>query len=297
MYSEVEVAYYTHAHRHQCRNADSPTPLPNQPGGDKSNNSNTPELVFAKPHEEDQPFSTFLDYLIAQEKSKQPYAPPPPPYTTPYPEQQQHHQQQQQRRGQEEEEQEQEQEEEVRYAQTQNDNLRHEYRALLALGHVPRAVGFARVALARDPDAVNLWIGNSRSVTALHRDGYENVYVQLAGRKHFVLLPPLCQPCVNERPLRPAHYERRRSGSGQPSGSGLELVLDDRGEGEGEEGGMMVPFAIWDPDRPHENATRYSGLAQPMRVTLNAGDMLYLPCMWWVDSHNYLKCAFQKRGG
>lgn len=42
-----------------------------------------------------------------------------------------------------------------------------------------------------------------------------------------------------------------------------------------------VPFATWDPDRPDENATQYSGLAQPMRVTLEPGDMLYLPAMWY----------------
>lgn len=42
-----------------------------------------------------------------------------------------------------------------------------------------------------------------------------------------------------------------------------------------------VPFAIWDPDSPHENATPYSKLAEPMRVTLREGDMLYLPAMWY----------------
>jgi jumonji domain-containing protein 7 len=41
-----------------------------------------------------------------------------------------------------------------------------------------------------------------------------------------------------------------------------------------------VPFAIWDPDLPETNPTPYSNLAQPIRVTLEAGDMLYLPCMW-----------------
>lgn len=42
-----------------------------------------------------------------------------------------------------------------------------------------------------------------------------------------------------------------------------------------------VPFAIWDPDSPHENATPYSKFAEPMRVTLREGDMLYLPAMWY----------------
>lgn len=117
-----------------------------------------------------------------------------------------------------------------------------------------------------------MWIGNSRSVTALHKDNYENIYVQVLGRKHFVLLPPLCHPCVNEQSLRPARYRRNPDHE-----DGLELRLDEAGEaGEGEE----VPFAIWDPDQPEENATRYSELAQPVRVTLEPGDMLYLPAMW-----------------
>jgi peptidyl-lysine (3S)-dioxygenase / protease len=52
----------------------------------------------------------------------------------------------------------------------------------------------------------------------------------------------------------------------------LELRLDSEGED--------VPFATWDPDVPEVNATEYSHLAQPLRVTLGQGDMLYLPAMW-----------------
>lgn len=114
-------------------------------------------------------------------------------------------------------------------------------------------------------------IGNSHSVTALHKDNYENIYVQIRGAKHFVLLPPHCQPCVNEKPLRPATYSRKGD-SGE-----LELVADSTGDGEDVD---SVPFATWDPDRPHENQTVYSELAEPMRVTLEEGDMLYLPAMW-----------------
>lgn len=159
---------------------------------------------------------------------------------------------------------------------TENNNLPHEY-PLLAPS-VPPSIPFAHIALSPTnptsssppplPDATNLWIGNSRSTTALHRDAYENIYVQIRGRKTFVLLPPACQPCVNETGLKGGTY--RRSGDG-----GLELVLD--GDGDGGE----VPFApVWDPDRPGERGTRWSGLARGVRVVLGEGDMLYLPCLW-----------------
>ncbi|KAK7966015.1 phospholipase A2 [Apiospora aurea] len=208
------------------------------------------DTVFAKPHEEEQSFPDFIEYLTKQETD--------PKF----------------------------QGSEIRYAQTQNDNLRHEYRALFS--QVQRSVPFARIALQQDPDAINLWIGNARSVTALHRDNYENVYVQVAGRKHFVLLPPLCQPCVHERPLRPAHYARRRQDPGRGGGAGgddktgngsdannadLELVMEEDADD--------VPFATWDPDNDQVNATKYSHLATPMRVTLEPGDMFYLPAMWY----------------
>jgi jumonji domain-containing protein 7 len=142
---------------------------------------------------------------------------------------------------------------------------------------VEKSIAFARIALDRDPDAINLWIGNSRSVTALHRDNYENVYVQITGRKHFVLMPPLFQPCVNEQDLEPATYVR-----GQPEGQksdDLELRMDEVADGD-RDGAPKVPFATWDPDEPEVRATPYSHLADPMRVSLEPGDMLYLPAMW-----------------
>ncbi|KAI1817176.1 phospholipase A2 [Poronia punctata] len=217
-------------------NADAPT----EDGGGR--------LVFAKPHEEDQDFGDFLEYVIRQE--------------------------QQQEGGPDREQNVEKGRDEVRYAQTQNDNLRHEYITLFS--EVEKSIPFARIALERDPDAINLWIGNSRSVTALHRDNYENVYVQIAGRKHFVLLPPLFQPCVNEQDLQPATYIRNQEEGA--SEDGLTLRMDDAVDGEEV---PTVPFATWDPDSPNVRATAYSHLAEPVRVSLGPGDMLYLPAMWY----------------
>jgi peptidyl-lysine (3S)-dioxygenase / protease len=92
----------------------------------------------------------------------------------------------------------------------------------------------------------------------------ENIYVQVLGQKHFVLLPPLCHPCVNEQLVKSATYAR--------NGDKLELTLDDDEDD--------VPLARWDPDSPTVNVTEFSHLAKPIHVTLQPGDMLYLPAMW-----------------
>ncbi|KAF5585211.1 phospholipase [Fusarium pseudoanthophilum] len=219
-----------------------------EPFADSDSNADMPtvrpgeeSLVFAKPHYEDQPFEELLEYVARQG------ADPDFPRDA-----------------------------EVRYAQTQNDNLREEYITLFS--DVQKDIPFARIALDKSPDAVNLWIGNSKSVTAMHKDNYENIYVQILGRKHFVLLPSLCHPCVNEQPLKPATYTRKENS--------MELKMDPDDE--------TVPFAIWDPDKPEHNATKFSHLARPLRVTLNPGDMLYLPAMWY---HKVLQsCAEEDEG-
>ncbi|KAK4999780.1 hypothetical protein LTR66_001237 [Elasticomyces elasticus] len=119
---------------------------------------------------------------------------------------------------------------------------------------------------------LNFWLGNSHSVTSLHKDNYENIYVQIRGQKHFVLLPPVEAACVNEKPLPAATYDRGHTteSSGEVA---LSLRIDELAE--------KVPVAIWDPDAPDYNATLMSHLAQPLRVTLNEGDMLYLPALWY----------------
>lgn len=140
--------------------------------------------------------------------------------------------------------------------------MRGEYAPLL--GDVEKDIPWARIALQKQPEAINFWLGNSRSVTALHKDNYENIYCQLIGCKHFVLLPPLSSPCVRERDLAVASYVR--------DNGELKIALD--------QGSQAIPFPTWDPDVPDQAPTKYSQLVQPIRVTLEAGDMLYLPALW-----------------
>jgi len=201
------------------------------------------EIVFVKPWEEMQPFDEFIDFVAHQELVGGL--------------------------------------EEVRYAQTQNDNIHTEYLPLLP--SIPPSISFARLALQQDaPDAINLWIGNSHSVTSLHKDPYQNIYVQILGSKSFVLLPPVAVACVEETELRPATYAR-------DSSIGLKIVMDKQEDGEEAE---KVPVAMWDPDSVEDGNEggkegegevrgKYKGLVTPMRVKLEQGDMLYLPALWY----------------
>lgn len=136
---------------------------------------------------------------------------------------------------------------------------------------MPKDIPFARIALEQEADAINMWIGNERSQTALHKDNYENIYVQIRGQKHFVLLPPVETPCVNEQSLPQAWYKPSRSNGRHTE---EDLLIEISGESE------MLPVPTWDPDEPEIRATEYSRLSQPARVTLEEGDMLYLPAMY-----------------
>lgn len=163
------------------------------------------------------------------------------------------------------------------YLQTQNDNLRGEYATLFE--DVPKSIAWARIALEKDPDAINFWLGNSSSTTALHKDNYENVYVQVLGKKHFVLLPPVEAPCVNEKAVLAATYASVSDSKGDIKKEDLVVSIDEPGDGDSQ--GTYVPFATWDPDSPEEHATPFSQYSRPIRVTLEEGDMLYLPALWY----------------
>ncbi|KIJ20025.1 hypothetical protein PAXINDRAFT_67223 [Paxillus involutus ATCC 200175] len=163
----------------------------------------------------------------------------------------------------------------IYYLQSQNGNLysdrffskeqedRSEFEALRP--DVPPEIRFISDALDRTPDAVNLWIGGSDSVTSIHSNPYENIYTVVRGTKHFTLLPPTEGWCLEERSYPHAMYSRAGVASE------LQLVPSP----------PEVPLVRWssvaDPHLP--NALPIE--AQPIHITLNAGETLYLPVGWW----------------
>lgn len=78
----------------------------------------------------------------------------------------------------------------VWYLQPQNDSLRTVLPSELHPALTTRLLDFGTAVFGAPPDAVNLWIGDGRSTTSMHKDPYENLYHVLHGAKSFVLVPP-----------------------------------------------------------------------------------------------------------
>lgn len=62
---------------------------------------------------------------------------------------------------------------EIPYVSQQNDSLRQEFPNLIA--DLPDCIDFAQKVFGNPPDAVNLWIGDERAMTTMHKDHYENM--------------------------------------------------------------------------------------------------------------------------
>ena len=75
-----------------------------------------------------------------------------------------------------------------------------------------RPLQWASQAFDAAPDAVNLWLGNRRSLSALHQDSYENLYAVVSGHKTFLLFPPTDLYWLDERTVPVGRYTRSEAG-------------------------------------------------------------------------------------
>eukprot|EP00516_Mucochytrium_quahogii_P006395 CAMPEP_0203746252 /NCGR_PEP_ID=MMETSP0098-20131031/1740_1 /ASSEMBLY_ACC=CAM_ASM_000208 /TAXON_ID=96639 /ORGANISM=" , Strain NY0313808BC1" /LENGTH=356 /DNA_ID=CAMNT_0050634271 /DNA_START=73 /DNA_END=1143 /DNA_ORIENTATION=- len=153
----------------------------------------------------------------------------------------------------------------VPYLSHQNDNLRTELKFLAS--DIPAQVDLAEGTLGQ-LDACNLWIGDERSVSAMHLDHYENLYAVVEGEKVFDLFPPTIHPKL--------FFDEQEYKEGRYVWNGKwEISLED----------SCVPWIPVDAKLEIERA-RLAGHPEPnyapamVSCVVQKGEILYLPAMW-----------------
>jgi peptidyl-lysine (3S)-dioxygenase / protease len=170
----------------------------------------------------------------------------------------------------------------VAYLSLQNDNFRKGFPSAVQQDTRPiatyeEAIGRERATL----EAVNLWIGDERSVSSIHKDHFDNLYCVVSGAKTFTLLPPTDVAFLPERLYPAFRHHLRPSSDGRKHTASDRIRRDDlvleRDESIGE-----VSWVSLDPDDPHVLDV-YPDFchAHPLRVTVYPGEILFIPSLWY----------------
>jgi len=108
-------------------------------------------------------------------------------------------------------------------------------------------------------------MGNDDAVSSLHKDHYENMYIVITGEKHFTLLPQTDLFYLYEGKYTEARYRETENG----------FVIEE------EVPKSEVPWIPVDPDKPNLTKFPLFKHSKPIRCTVKAGEMLYLPSLYY----------------
>jgi jumonji domain-containing protein 7 len=150
----------------------------------------------------------------------------------------------------------------VYYYSMQNDCLRTELPCLIPLLNDQALQQFGEQVFGTGPpDAINLWMGNEKAVSSIHKDYYENLFYVASGEKVFDLYPPADAPFLTTQSLPTSRFHFRNN---------VWCVvphLEDNGE---------LHYTPW----IHLDAAKTNYLHY-LTVKVQAGDILYLPSLWF----------------
>ena len=146
----------------------------------------------------------------------------------------------------------------VHYCQQQDNNFREQFPPLHEDVDID-GIELFNEAFGANPEVANIWIGDSRSTTTAHKDHYDNIVCQIAGRKTFHLVPPSDSWRLRTQPVLQDQYTHHA-----PTSSFSREPVDS-------------PPVPWIADPVESMPAQKWG---PIRVTLGPGDALYLPPLW-----------------
>jgi peptidyl-lysine (3S)-dioxygenase / protease len=159
----------------------------------------------------------------------------------------------------------------VHYLQSQNHNLGESTPLAPLSEDLPQNLDFAASVLG-EPDAINIWIGDERSVTSVHRDPYENLYLVLKGSKTFRLWAGLDEVCMPTKMVPTGRYKYSEA-NGEPK---FEIELDH-------DPTHTIPWVDMDPlvfQAPHDSSA--GQLPAKMHIVkVEEGQILFLPSGWF----------------
>mmetsp|Transcript_12378 Transcript_12378/g.16150 ORF Transcript_12378/g.16150 Transcript_12378/m.16150 type:complete len:437 (-) Transcript_12378:2788-4098(-) len=192
----------------------------------------------------------------------------------------------------------------VFYYSRQNDCLRTELNRLFEKDLFPRCIPFAEKAFGPrcSLEAVNLWIGDERVTSSMHKDYYENLFIVLSGEKIFTLCPPCDVLFIPEHEYFTGRFRyiehkdvRSCSNPGLTSCNGYwavkkelddnEVVIDDN-MNKRQYRQLRTRWIEPDVTIDVKDASIRNGLwpsiskSHPFEVRVRQGEMLYLPSLW-----------------
>ncbi|XP_055592680.1 bifunctional peptidase and (3S)-lysyl hydroxylase Jmjd7 [Uranotaenia lowii] len=166
----------------------------------------------------------------------------------------------------------------ILYIQRQNSNLVEDFEELWQDIDMDQ-LAFASEAFNKKPDAVNFWMGDERAVTSMHKDPYENIYCVVSGYKDFILIPPVELHNVPRQRYPMGIYMQEDDGN-----LVIEPILNEIGKPR------RIEWISVDPLKPDlKRFPQYQDVIS-YEVRVNAGDMLYLPSLWYHHVRQSHKC-------
>lgn len=175
----------------------------------------------------------------------------------------------------------------VYYYSRQNDCLRQELTQFWEStdtnnNELPRTFAWAEEAFGTGPpQAVNLWMGNERSVSSMHKDHYENLFYVASGEKVFTLCPPADAPFLYEQECDSGQFHW------DDDTQEWNVQLDEDTD-EIDALSKPPPRARWiaaDVTMKHnaEYLETFPLLqyTHPIEVKVKEGELLYLPALWF----------------
>jgi len=166
----------------------------------------------------------------------------------------------------------------VHYIQKQNSNFTDDFSELCDDIDIS-LLSFSAEAFNKQPDAVNFWMGDERAITSMHKDPYENIYCVISGYKDFILIPPVDLHYVPRAKYPSALYKLNSRNAVI-----IDPILDDTKKP------ISVEWVSIDPLKPDLKKYPNYSKATVFEIRVNAGDILYLPSLWYHHVRQSHKC-------